>query len=158
MSDPYLWVKWLHILSATVLFGTGIGTAFHMFAIHLRGEVSAIAAMTRNTVLADWLFTATAGIVQPATGFLMVYLSGQDPFESWLVATYILYLIAGACWLKVVQLQYRMKALSTAAAAERGDLPVDYHRAMKTWFVLGWPAFVSLLIIFALMVMKPVLW
>ena len=128
MSDPYLWVKWLHILSATVLFGTGIGTAFHMFAVHLRGEVGAIAAMTRNTVLADWLFTATSGIAQPLTGFLMVYLSGQDPLESWLVATYVLYIIAGGCWLKVVQLQYRMKALATAAATAGDELPPDYHR------------------------------
>jgi len=158
MSDPYLWVKWLHILSSTVLFGTGTGTAFHMFATHLRGEVTAIAAMTRNTVLADWLFTATAGIVQPATGFLMVYLSGQDPFESWLVATYILYVLAGLCWLKVVGLQYRMRDLATAAADEGAALPAAYHRAMKLWLILGWPAFVSLTAVFVLMVMKPEIW
>lgn len=158
MSDPYLWVKWLHVLSATVLFGTGIGTAFHMFATHLRGDVTAIAAMSRNTVLADWLFTATAGVVQPLTGFLMVYLSGQDPYESWLIATYVLYGIAGLCWLKVVRLQYRMKALASVAA-ERGDaLPEDYHRAMKHWFILGWPAFAALMIVFLLMVMKPDIW
>lgn len=158
MSDPYLWVKWLHILSATVLFGTGIGTAFHMYATHLRGEVTAIAAMTRNTVLADWLFTATAGIVQPLTGFLMVYLSGQDPYESWLVATYALYALAGLCWLKVVRLQYAMRAFATAAADTGTALPEAYHRAMKLWFVLGWPAFVSLTLVFVLMVMKPEIW
>ena len=158
MTDPYLWMKWLHILSATVLFGTGIGTAFHMYATHLRGDVAAIAIMARNTVLADWLFTASAGIAQPLTGFLMVYLSGQDPLESWLVATYILYVIAGGCWLKVVRLQYRMKALAASAVAGGEALPPDYHRAMKEWFLLGWPAFVSLVLVFALMVMKPVLW
>lgn len=158
MSDPYLWVKWLHILSSTILFGTGIGTAFHMFATHLRGEVTAIAAMTRNTVLADWLFTATAGVVQPLTGFLLVYLSGQDPYQSWLVVTYVLYVLAGLCWLRVVRLQYVMKDLATAAA-DRGDpLPGDYHRAMKLWFILGWPAFVSLTAVFILMGMKPELW
>lgn len=158
MSDPYLWVKWLHILSATVLFGTGIGTAFHMYATHLRGEVTAIAAMTRNTVLADWLFTATAGIVQPVTGFLMVYLSGQDPYDSWLLATYALYVLAGLCWLKVVRLQYTMREFAAAAVESRSELPEDYHRAMRLWFILGWPAFVSLMIVFVLMVMKPDLW
>ena len=158
MSDPYLWVKWLHILSATVLFGTGIGTAFHMYATHLRGDVTAIVAMTRNTVLADWLFTASAGIVQPVTGFVMVYLSGQDPLEGWLTVMYGLYVLAGVCWLKVVQLQYRMKDLVIAAADNGEELPPDYHRAMKTWFVLGWPAFASLIVIFVLMVMKPDLW
>lgn len=158
MSDPYLWVKWVHILSATILFGTGIGTAFHMYATHLRGDVNAIAVMARNTVLADWLFIASAGTVQPLTGFSMVYLSGQDPFQSWLVVTYVLYAVAGACWLKVVLLQYRMKNLATGAADQGEALPGDYHRAMRAWFFLGWPAFVSLTGVFALMVMKPDLW
>ncbi len=158
MSDPYLWVKWLHILSAAVLFGTGLGTAFHMLVIHLRGDVPAIAVATRNAVLADWLFTATSGIVQPVTGIVMVYMAGLDPFGSWLVTTYVLYGVAGLCWLKVVHLQYRMRDLA-AAAATRGDpLPADYGKAMRLWFILGWPAFVSLLAIFVLMVMKPALW
>ncbi len=158
MSDPYLWIKWAHILSATVIFGTGMGTAFHMLTTHLRGDVHAIATMTRNTVLADWLFTSPAAIVQPVTGFLMIYMAGYDPLESWLVVTYALYAVAGGCWLKVVQLQLRIRTLAVAAS-ERGDsLPFDYHRAFKLWFVLGWPAFVSLMIVFALMVMKPDVW
>jgi len=132
VTDPYLWMKWLHILSATILFGTGFGNAFHMYATHLRGDVTTIAAMTRNTVLADWLFTASAGIVQPVTGFAMVYLSGQGPFEGWLTITYGLYVLAGVCWLKVVQLQYRMKYLAIIANECGEELPPDYHRAMKT--------------------------
>ncbi len=158
MSDPYLWIKWLHILSATVLFGTGLGIAFHMLMTHLRGDVPAIAAATRNTVLADWLFTASSGIVQPATGFALVYMAGLDPFESWLVVTYVLYGVAGLCWLKVVQLQYRMRDLAATAAARGDPMPADYDKAMRLWFRLGWPAFISLLAIFALMVMKPALW
>lgn len=157
MSDPYLWIKWLHILSATVLFGTGLGTAFHMLMTHLRGDVAAIAAATRNTVLADWLFTATSGVVQPVTGIAMVTMAGLDPFESWLVVTYGLYVLAGLCWLKVVQLQYRMRDLA-AAAAHGGALTADYDKAVRLWFILGSPAFISLLAVFALMVMKPTLW
>ncbi len=158
MSDPYLWIRWVHILSATILFGTGLGTAFHMFATHLRGDVNAIAAMARNTVLADWLFTTVAGIVQPLTGLLMIRLAGYDPLESWLVATYALYAVAGICWLKVVQLQYRMRRLAVRAAENGDALPPEYHAAMRLWFILGWPAFVSLVIVFALMVMRPELW
>lgn len=155
MSDPYLWIKWAHILSATVIFGTGLGTAFHMLATHLRGDVRAIAVMTKNTVLADWLFTSTAAVVQPVTGFLLIHMAGYDPFESWLVATYAIYVVAGACWLKVVQLQLRMRKLSMAAS-ERGDaLPSEYHQAFKLWFILGWPAFLGLAGVFALMAMKP---
>ena len=158
MSDPYLWLKWLHILSATLLFGTGLGTAFHMWATYLRRDVAAIATAGRNTVLADWLFTATSGVAQPATGFAMVWLAGWDPLESWLVATYVLYVVAGACWLKVVQLQLRMRDLAVAAHAGGTALPDAYHRAMRLWFVLGWPAFLALVAVFALMVMKPTLW
>lgn len=148
----------MHILSSTVLFGTGLGTAFHMFATHLRGDVNAIAAMTRNTVLADWLFTAVSGFVQPLTGFMMILMAGYDPFESWLVATYALYLVTAAFWLKVVRLQYRMRTLAVDAAARGDALPEEYHRAMKLWFALGWPAFMSLMIVFTLMVMKPKIW
>lgn len=158
MSDPFLWIKWVHILSATVLFGTGAGTAFHMLATYLRGERHAIAVTARNTVLADWLFTATSGVIQPASGFLMVYLAGYDPLENWLVLTYLLYAVAGLCWLKVVQLQYKLRALAAVAVDNGAPLPDDFHRAMRLWFILGWPAFVSLTMIFALMVMKPELW
>ncbi len=158
MSDPYLWVKWVHILSATLLFGTGLGTAFHMFTMHLRGDVITIAAMAKNTVLADWIFTATSGVVQPVTGFIMVKMSGFDPFESWLILTYVLYIVAGACWLKVVFLQYRLRELALNAIEKDESLPQQYRDAMRLWLLLGWPAFLSLVVIFLLMVMKPQLW
>ena len=158
MSDPYAWVKLIHILSATVLFGTGVGTAFQMLATHRSGRVAAIAVVSRNTVLADWLFTATTGVLQPLTGFLMIAMAGYDPFESWLIITYGLYSIAGLCWLKVVQLQYRIRRLSTAAVEASTPLHESYDRAVRIWFILGWPAFIGLILIFILMVMKPGLW
>lgn len=158
MSDPYLWIKWAHILSATLIFGTGLGTAFHMLATHLRGDVRAVAAMTKNTVLADWLFTSPAAIVQPVTGFLLVGWAGYDLLESWLVVTYAIYAIAGGCWLKVVQLQLRMRNLARAASEHGESLPPAYHRAFRLWFILGWPAFLGMVSVFALMVMKPDLW
>ena len=158
MSEPYLWIVWIHILSGMLLFGTGLGTAFHMYATHLRGDATAIAVAARNTVLADWLFIATSGVIQPASGLIMIDLAGFDYFESWLVATYVLYGIAAACWIRVVFLQYRMRALAEEAAANAGPLPAEYYSAMRLWFVLGWPAFIALLIVLALMVMKPALW
>jgi uncharacterized membrane protein len=158
VTDAYLWLKLAHILSATLLFGTGLGTAFQMFAAHLRRDAAAIAIVSRNTVLADWLFTATAGVLQPLTGLLMAHLAGYDLLESWLVASYALYAIAGSCWLKVVQLQYRVRRLAVAASERREPLPDAYFRAMRLWIILGWPAFASLVIVFALMVIKPTLW
>lgn len=156
--DGHLWLKWLHVISATVLFGTGIGTAFQMWFAHRRGEAAAIAVVARNVVLADWLFTLPAGLVQPATGVLMILQAGLDPFVSWLLVAYFLYLLAFICWVPVVVLQIRVRDLATAAAGAKSALPAEYHSAMLMWFGLGWPAFLALLAIFLLMVAKPDLW
>jgi len=156
--DSYLWLKWLHVLSSTVLFGTGIGTAFQMWFAHRRGDVAAIAVVSRNVVLADWLFTLPAGIVQPVTGFALAAASGLSLFASWLVATYVIYLIAFACWVPVVVLQIRVRDLSAQAAAEGRALPSEYDQAMRLWFALGWPAFTGLVAVFMLMIAKPDLW
>ncbi len=158
MTDIFLLVKWLHIMSATVLFGTGLGTAFHMYVTYRRGNVRAIAAMTRNTVLADWLFTAPAGVIQPISGVALAQLTGFPLNSSWLVVTYFIYVVAGLCWLKVVALQYHMRALAVEARRTGQPLTADFHRAMRTWFILGWPAFIGLTVVFALMVLKPELW
>ena len=155
MSDPYLWARLAHILSATLLFGTGLGTAFHFFMANRRGDVAAIAVVTQNTVLADWIFIATTGVIQPLTGYWLIRLAGHDPLADWLVATYVLYCLAALCWLKAVQLQYRMRRLARVANERSEPLPAAYHAAMRLWFVLGWPGFFSLVVVFALMVMKP---
>lgn len=154
----YFLLKTLHVISATVLFGTGLGTAFHMWMTHRRGDPRAIAATARNVMLADWLFTAPAGLVQPATGLALVSLAGFDPLASWLVASYAVYALAALCWFPVVWLQIQAATLAGRAAAEGAALPARYHAIMRAWFWLGWPAFLALVVVFWLMVAKPELW
>jgi len=154
----YELVKTIHILSSTVLFGTGLGTAFHMYATHLRGDVKAIAATARNVVLADWLFTSTSGVIQPATGIAMIIMAGFSPWSSWLILTYILYVIAFVCWVPVVFLQMRVAKTAESCAASLSPLPAAYFRDMRLWFWLGWPAFLGLIGVFYLMTAKPALW
>lgn len=156
--ETYLVLKWLHILSSTVLFGTGLGTAFHMWMAHRRGSVDGIAMAARHTVLADWLFTLPSGIAQPVTGFALIFAGGWPADESWLMASYALYVLALGCWLPVVAIQIRAARIASDAAAAGTDLPPRYHRLMTAWFWLGWPAFLGLIAIFWLMVAKPVLW
>jgi uncharacterized membrane protein len=151
--DP-LYLRMIHILSATVLFGTGMGTAFHGLASNLSGDVRAIAVANRNVVLADWLFTTPAVIVQPVTGLLLAW--DRWPLTSgWLMLTMVLYVFIGACWLPVVWLQIEMKKIADKCVAEGTPLPPLYHRYFRWWFILGWPAFIALIGVVWLMVFKP---
>jgi uncharacterized membrane protein len=152
--DYYLLLKTVHIVSATILFGTGLGTAFHMWMSHLSGSVPAIAVAARNTVIADFLFTTPAVVVQPATGVLLAVHAGIPLTEDWLLLSIGLYLVTGACWVPVVWLQVRMHRLADAAVAAGTALPDRYYRYAWCWFSLGWPAFGAVLAIFYLMVFK----
>ncbi|MGH6929292.1 MAG: DUF2269 family protein [Dongiaceae bacterium] len=148
-------VKTVHILSATVLFGTGLGTAWFMWRADRSGDVAMIAATARNVVLADWLFTTPAVIVQPLSGFWLIHLVGHAPMEPWLLWTYGLYALAAACWVPVVWLQIRMRDLAATARANGASLPPGYRRLARVWFLLGWPAFLAVVAIVFLMVAKP---
>jgi uncharacterized membrane protein len=158
MSDLYLGLLWLHILGATILFGTGLGTAFHFWMAHRSGDPRSIATVARIVVIADFLFTAPAAVVQPLSGLALAWRSGVDPLSSWLVAAYLLYALAGACWLPVLWLQIRVRDLARDAVAAGRPLAADYRRCVALWFALGWPAFAAFLAIFWLMVAKPDLW
>jgi uncharacterized membrane protein len=152
--DYYLLLTTVHIVSATILFGTGLGTAFHMWMSHLSGSVPVIAVAARNAVIADFLFTTPAVIVQPVTGVLLAVDAGIPLTEGWLLLSIGLYLLTGACWLPVVWLQMSMHRLAEAALAAGTALPDRYYRYARCWFWLGWPAFGSVLAIFYLMVFK----
>ena len=151
----YLLIKWLHVLSSTALFGTGIGIAFFKWMADRSADVRAIRITTERTVLADWIFTTPAVIVQPVTGFAMAYHAGYPMFGGWIAYATCLYLLAGACWLPVVWLQLRMRDLARTADARGSPLPAQYWAYARLWFWLGIPAFTALLAVFWLMVSKP---
>jgi uncharacterized membrane protein len=153
--DIYLLVETLHIISAAVIFGTGIGIANFMFFGHRARTPQERAFAARMTVKADFLFTLPSVIIQPASGAWLIWQSGFLWNEYWLVLTYGLYLLAGACWVPVVIIQMRMKAMLEARARGKPFDKASYERLFRVWFVLGWPAFVALVIVFWLMVNKP---
>ena len=152
----YLIWKWLHIMSSTLLFGTGLGTAFFMFFTNRTRDVRAIAVVTRHVVTADWLFTATTVIFQPVSGWVMMNLVGLPLSARWIWLSFVLYFVAGACWLPVVWIQMRMRDMARdAAASGERTLPDRYWQYERWWVLLGIPAFVALIIVFYLMVAKP---
>ena len=145
----------VHVLSGAVLFGTGLGIAFFMVWAHRTRDAATIAAVSRIVVVADFLFTATAVVVQPLTGAALALALGWSLTEPWLLATYALYVFIGACWLPVVAIQIRMARLAREAAAAGLALPDAYHRLYRVWFTLGWPAFAAVIAIYALMLIRP---
>jgi uncharacterized membrane protein len=150
----YLIVKFIHVLSSTLLFGTGLGSAFYMFFTNRSGDVRAIAVVTRRVVWADWLFTTPTAVIQPLTGWYLAHLAGM-PFTSlWLAASIGLYVLAGACWLPVVWIQVRMAAMAERAVRDATPLPPLFWRYHRVWTALGWPAFIAFIAIFYLMVVK----
>jgi uncharacterized membrane protein len=154
--DLYLIIKTLHIISATILFGTGAGIAFFMLRSYFTDNIHEKLYAVRGTVLADYIFTAPAVIIQPLTGAWLVWQGGFDPMGLWLSATYVMYIVSGLCWLPVVWIQIQLKNMASHAAATGADLPQRYDRLFRIWFILGWPAFFGLLAVFFLMVFKPV--
>jgi len=151
----YFVLKYLHVIGASVLLGTGAGIAFFMLAAHLSGVVTVIAGVARIVVVADFLFTATAVVVQPVTGVLLAWNVGYSLSDFWIFWSIILYLITGAFWLPVVWMQMRLRDLATAAAASGTLLPPVYHRLFWWWFAFGFPAFAAVLGIFWLMIARP---
>ncbi len=152
--ELYPLLRFIHIVSSTLLFGTGLGSAFYMWQAHRTGDAAVIAPVAQNVVLADWLFTTPAVIIQPLTGIWMMTLLGYDFSLAWLQLSLILYAVAGACWLPVVWIQIRARNLAMHAVISGQALSPRYHRLMRYWFLLGWPAFISVVIIFVLMVYK----
>jgi uncharacterized membrane protein len=154
--DPELILRWLHIIGACVLLGTGAGIAFFMMMAHRTGDAALIAGTARIVVVADKVFTATAAIAQPLTGWLLARQTGWDLTEGWLVASLALYVLTGACWLPVVRIQIVLRDLAAEAARNGTALPPRYRRLYRLWFTLGIPAFAAVLAILWLMIARPV--
>lgn len=153
----YLVIKWLHILSSVVLVGTGFGSAYYMFFATRSGNVACQAIVSRLVVRADWWFTSPTAVIQPLTGMVLAYLGGLPLSTPWLALSIVLYIFAGVCWLPVVWLQLRMTAAAQDAYDKGQALPALYWRYARWWEWLGYPAFIAMVAVFFLMVVKPML-
>ncbi|MGM9481323.1 DUF2269 family protein [Roseateles sp. NT4] len=154
----YLLVKTLHIVSSVLLVGTGFGSAFYLFFTNRAPSLEARAVVARLVVRADLWFTTPAVIVQPLSGLWLAHTAGWPLSTPWLLASVLLYAVAGACWLPVLWLQLKMAREVEAALASGRALSAHYARWQRAWESLGYPAFVAMLAVFFLMVNKPALW
>ena len=155
--DLVFLLKTLHVIGATVLLGTGAGIAFFMVMAHRTRDAKLIAHTAGVVVIADFLFTASAVVVQPISGLALAALERQSLAQGWILLSLALYLVAGAFWVPVVWMQVRMRGLARAAAAAGQPLPAAYDRLYRIWFAFGFPAFAAVIAIIWLMVARPTL-
>lgn len=153
--STFLLLKWVHILSSVALVGVGFGSAFYLYFINRSRNVAAIAEVSRLVVRADYWFTAPTVIIQPVSGFALISMAGYSLTETWLLATYVLFILAGIWWLPVVWLQIQMAKIAMTAMDNNTELPQRYWRYAIIWERLGMLAFPSMLIVYGLMVFKP---
>lgn len=151
----YLLIKWIHILSATVLVGVGFGTAFYKWMSDRSGDIHTIAHVAHFVVVADWVFTTPAIVLQLTTGLWLATLAGFPLTTGWILWALALYALAGICWIPVLVLQYRMRKLAREALAKNEGLPSEYALYARIWVGLGIIAFSAMVVVYWLMVMKP---
>jgi uncharacterized membrane protein len=153
--NTILVLRWLHIVGSTVLLGTGAGIAFFMLMTHRTRDPVLVAHTAAIVVVADYVFTATAVVLQPVTGILLVETVGWGWTHPWLWISIGLYVFTGALWLPVVWMQTAMRDLAREASANAQSLPPRYFGLFNLWFAFGVPAFLAVLTIIWLMVAKP---
>ena len=158
--DNYLILKMVHILSSMILIGTGAGIAFFMLMASRSNSPQGLFIITKIVVLADWVFTAPAVIIQLVSGLLLMQLLGYSFTSPWFIVVISLFLLIGACWLPVVWIQYKLRSLAEKMALTAGESfsPANsqFQGWMKIWMLLGVPAFSSIIVILYLMVLKPI--
>lgn len=150
----YNTLKLIHILSSTILFGTGLGIAFFMLQAYRSKNLQAIKVVSKYVVMADYIFTTPAVIIQFITGYLLMLKLGHSFSEQWLKWAIIFYILIGLCWLPVVWIQIKLREIADNAHENYSELPKKFHNYFETWFILGWPAFILVVLIFYLMVFK----
>lgn len=148
-------LRFLHVIGATVLLGTGAGIAFFMVVSHQSRNAALIAHVAGIVVLADMVFTATAALLQPVTGYLLMREVGYGLSDTWVWLSLGLYIFVGMFWLPVVWIQLQMRNLARTAASSDAPLPQRYFRLYRIWFACGFPAFFAVLAILWLMLTRP---
>ena len=151
----YFAIKYLHVLGAIVILGTGAGIAFFMLMAHRSGDAAFIARTAATVVIADMLFTLSAVILQPISGGWLMALSETSLAERWLVTSLALYAVAGLFWIPVVFMQIEMRDLARQAVAQQAPLPPRYFKLFRRWCLFGIPGFGSVMVILWLMIAKP---
>ncbi|PIB25842.1 hypothetical protein BFP76_12630 [Amylibacter kogurei] len=153
--DYAMILRFIHVLGAITLMGTGAGIAFFMLMAHRTHDAKLIAHTAAIVVIADTIFTATAAIVQPISGYLLAKETGWFLNEGWLLLSIFLYIFVGIFWLPVVWIQIQLRNFARESVYKNIGLTHEYYRLFRLWFIAGFPAFGAMLVIIWLMLVRP---
>lgn len=129
--DAEILYRLLHVIGATILFGTGAGIAFFMVMARRTGDPALVAHVAQTVVIADTVFTASAVIVQPVTGVLLAHEVGWPLTEGWILLSLALYVLTGIFWLPVVRIQIRLRDIARRSAESNEPLPPEWQRLYR---------------------------
>jgi uncharacterized membrane protein len=152
----YLVLKLIHVLSSTLLLGTGLGVAVLLFASYKEGHVDFLRTTANHVMIADWLIVAPAVVVQLVTGIWLTSYLGIPFGSAWFVAVLGLFFFAGACWLPMAWIQFQLSHLAVRDHEERVDDAAHSRDRglMSIWACCAVLAFGALFALFWLMVFK----
>lgn len=152
--EYYLILKLIHILAAVVVTGIGAGIAFFMFMANRSNNPQAIYITAKHVILGDWIFTTPAVITQIITGIFLMNIQGYSFSAPWFYWVIGLFSFIGVCWLPVLRIQYKLRELAKVSV-DKNQVTPEFKSLMKTWTLLGIPAFTAIMVIYWLMVFKP---
>lgn len=145
----YQLLKLIHILSATLMIGTGLGSAFYLYLTYKKAQLSTVRDVLNLVIFADLIFTTPSVFIQIITGVMLSNVIGLT-FTNWFWVVISVSFIVFVLWVRAAFIQVKLKKL----IANETEIPEKFHQLMKVWFYLGIPSFLGSIFIYYLMVYK----
>ena len=153
MMDP-LWLKYAHVLGAILIFGTGLGTAFHLWCAHLSKAAGGCCRRPQHG-LGGLAVHRPAVALQPVRGALLAWSYGWSLLEPWIVISLVF-----TCWQRVCAgCRWCGSRCSCGGWRRRPRATARLYPPLSSLgpdlVCLGWPAFIAMFVITWLMIFKP---
>ena len=146
----YQIVKMIHILSATIMIGTGLGSAFYLFITYKTTNTATVRDVLKNVIFADIIFTTPSVITQLITGLILTeQLNLYD--TQWFYLVIIISFFVLILWLGAVVIQYKLERIIKNST----NFTTQFNKLMMIWVILGVPSFLLAIYLYYLMIFKP---
>ena len=152
----YYILMFVHYTGIVLLVGNITVTAVWKVFANRTGDPQIIAFGQRLVTGTDFGLTIPGIALTMIGGYGCAVLMDYALFEdAWLIASQILFVIAGLIWLGIlVPIQIRQARLARGFE-QGGVIPAEYHALSRRWIIWGLISTVPLVLVLWLMVSKP---